>query len=266
MRSLRKYFFVARARIEHQLEHRLAFFLERLRTILILTFLYAVWTTVSRARGSFAGFTHEELITYVCAAHFLRAAVFGTQTRKTAEEISAGRFSVYLTQPVNHFLFCFFREFGEQITLALFALFEIGIFLLVTGERIVLPQSWIIAMFAALGVVGANILYSILTYTVNLVAFWTWESNGPRFLFEWVIELFSGSYIPLRALGDALFSGFQLLPFFYLIYAPIHIYLGADTSEAIRILGVQFLWIVASGSLAVFVWKRGVKRYCGEGI
>lgn len=266
MRSLRKYFFVARARFVNQYAHRLSFCLERLRNILILLFIFGVWTTVSRRSGSFAGFSHEQLVTYVALAHLLRALVFGSQARKTAEEIADGRFSIYLTQPVNHFTLSFFRELGEQISYVISAFVELAVFIVLTRESIVIQSSPQILTIVFLSVILANILYSVLTYSVHLIAFWSYESMGPRFLFEWMIELASGAYVPLKAAGPFMFAALQGLPFFYLIYAPIHIYFGVPPGEAVQIVAIQVFWIIAAGFVSWIVWKRGIRRYCGEGI
>lgn len=106
-----------------------------------------------------------------------------------------------------------------------------------------------------------------MSYAVNLIAFWSREATGPRFLFEWFLEFASGSYFPLTILRPAFFLFLGSLPFIGVMFIPLMIYLGnIGYCDIPAYLTIQAWWILASGVIARVLWKKGLKKYTSEGI
>jgi ABC-2 type transport system permease protein len=90
---------------------------------------------------------------------------------------------------------------------------------------------------------------------------------GPKFLFDWFLEFASGAYFPLDILASGLFAVFASLPFFYLLYFPIQVYLGRlPFRQVAGGIGLQLVWIGLCILGARFVWAKGLMRFTGEGI
>lgn len=263
----KKYLSIFKIGWQRELTYRFNFFLGRIRSIIVLILLYYFWHALSRGSGFFAGYSSVELFTYVFGASILKSIIFGAQSRQTAVEINDGSFSRYLIQPVNHFWFIFWREFAERSIYFLSACLEVVIFILVVKAKIIwqLNIKLILAFFVSL--VLAVFLYFILSYLVSIMAFWSREAMGPRFLFEWILEFASGAYFPLNILPKIFFVLLSFAPFIYLIYFPMSIYLGKyDFWQIITGISMQIIWIITFGLLTLAAWKRGLKKYSGEGI
>ncbi len=264
---MKKYWAVFRISWQKRLEYRFNFFLERLRNIVILLLLYYLWHNLTLASGRFAGYFSPELFTYVFAASLLKSAVFGGQSRTMAQEINNGDFSTYLVKPVNHFLYIFFQELAERSLYLLCAIFEVLIFILLLRPPLFWQSDFKLVGLFLVAVIFALLLYLVLSYLVSLLAFWSREAMGPRFLYEWILEFASGAYFPLNVLSHGFLVFLHFLPFAYLIYFPLSIYLGKLNSGQInQVFLVQLGWIIAAGFLCVWVWHKGLKRYTGEGI
>lgn len=264
---MKKYFWAFKMSFAHTTAYRLNFFIGRLRSVIVFLLFYFVWLTLTRDSGQFAGFTTEELTTYVVLITLLRPLVFGDQSRRIAMDINDGSFSQYLVKPVNHFVFCYFRELAERTLLFFSALVEIFFLSLIFDIHYTAPKNWESVGFFLLGLFFAHILYFVMSYGVNLLAFWSRQAMGPRFLFEWFLECASGLFFPIRILSAAWQSVLALLPFMYLIYAPIGLYLGwFSRSEIQGIFAAQVFFIMLAAIITRIVFRRGLLRYSGEGI
>ena len=264
---MKKYLVAYKISWSHELEYRFNFFMGRLRNVIVLLLLYYVWKSLTYKTGMFAGYSEIELITYVFLVNILRSVIFGVQTRNIASQINQGELSKFLTMPINYFWYNFFLELAQRSIHLLSAIFEVILFALILKVNFFWQFNWqLLGLFLVAGIL-ALFLYYILSYLVSLLAFWSREAMGPRFLFEWFLEFASGAYIPLDILRQAFFIALTWLPFFYLIYFPISIYLGRLTAPQILINFIwQISWIIVLGLLTKFTWQNGLRKYTGEGI
>lgn len=265
--AARKYLTIFKISWQKELEYRFNFILGRLRSITTMLLLYFVWLSLTRKRGLFAGYSQAELVTYVFGISILRSVVFGSQSRQVASDINDGMFSTYLIMPVNFFFRTFSSELAQRTLYAGTAAVEVLLFVFLLKAGLLLQED---AAFLALFGIAAALalaLYFLLSYMISLLAFWSREAMGPRFLFEWFLEFASGAYFPLDILSPGLFAVLGSLPFASIMYFPMQIYLGRLTpAEAGQGILLQMVWIVLFSFLVRWVWKKGLRKYTGEGM
>ncbi len=264
---MNKYIWAFKMSIARVAAYRLDLVMGRIRNIIVLLLLYYVWLTLSAGNGQFAGLSAQELTTYVFLASILRRLLFGGDSRQVSQDINEGRFSLYLTRPINHFVFNYFEELAERVIQVVMSIIEaivIGLILHInffTQTEIVTLTLFVCSAFLA------HILFYIMTYAMSLISFWSRESAGPRYLFDWFLDFAAGSYFPLHILTGIFWQITLFLPFMYLVYAPIMMYLGRLTTEqSVRVLFIQIMSIVFFGFITHIVWGKGLKRYSGDGI
>ncbi len=263
---MRKYWAVFRLSFARIMAYRFNFLLGRLRNVVVMLLLFYVWRSLTLKTGSFAGYTEAELVAYVFGINILRSVIFGAQSRDVAHEINQGYFSKYLAQPVNYFWFNWFRELAQRSVNTLAAVVEVSLFVLILRVDIFTQSSRLLLAACLLSIILAALLYSVISYAVSLLAFWSREAMGPRFLFEWILESASGAYFPLNILSPFWFAVLSRLPFFYLLYLPISIYLGRYGWPQIMLgLTWQLFWLVGFSLLTKVIWDKGLERYSGEG-
>ncbi len=264
---MKKYLTVFRLEVKRKLEYRFNFFLEQLRALIVFILLYSVWTNLTTSNRLFAGYSQIELVTYVVGVTLLYSLMFSQQTRQVAIEINSGTFSQLIIKPLNYFWYNFARECADRILsfffslfslVVLFVLFRYGIFFQTNVETLALfILASVLAMF----------LSCLISFVVNLIAFWSREASGPRFVLEWIVYFTSGQFFPLNILTPVLYGIVVLLPFAYILFVPIQIYLGRLTGiQMWGALAVQIVWIGILALLTRFVWKKGIAHYSGEGI
>jgi ABC-2 type transport system permease protein len=77
----------------------------------------------------------------------------------------------------------------------------------------------------------------------------------------WLVELLSGLLIPMSFFPDRIQNVLAWLPFEHIAYTPLQIYLGKlDHAAALRMLGIQWFWVLALLALAHFWWGRASRK------
>jgi ABC-2 type transport system permease protein len=112
----------------------------------------------------------------------------------------------------------------------------------------------------------AGLLQFFLFEGLSLLSFWVENTYGIRFTMRVIMEVVGGAIIPISFFPQALERVFLLLPFPFVIYLPMRIYLGKISLAGIPLeLMKEAGWIVGFAILNVVLWKRGVRQYVSMG-
>lgn len=261
-----RYLVATRLHLYTVLAYRGNLVLSRFRNIVLLCLLYAVWHEVSKS-SLFSLYTESMIMTYLVGAHVLRAMILDISLSGVSQDIHTGGFSSYLVKPLDHLGMWYARSWGDRIINTLSACLEIGVFLWIINIPLTFPTRGSSYVLVSLMLVLAHVLYFLMSYLVGLFAFWSRESGGPRFLFEWFVQCTSGVLFPLSLVSGWIGEMLIYLPFSSLVYVPIQVFLGTlSISETIVVLSMQCVWIVVTFVGIAIVWKRGLRRYTGDGI
>jgi len=268
LNSMTKYWIVFKNRLSSIFAYRINFFIGRLQGLITIILLYFLWVTLARQTGRFAGFTPEEIANYVLLVNILRSFVFGNQTRQMAGDINKGTFSVNLIKPFSSVAYYYFHELAERTVATLTAILETLILTSLLQIHWVMPANYLTWIYFAFAVILAQLIYFFFSTLLNYLAFWSREAMGPRFLFEWILEFASGAYFPISILiGGIFFSILHQLPFIYMIYHPIMIFLEkGPQSSALDILYGGVIWLLILLILNRVMFNLGIKKYSSEGI
>ena len=114
---------------------------------------------------------------------------------------------------------------------------------------------------------GLGALVNLYVYSlVGSIAFWTVNVWRIISIYGRMADILSGSLFPLDFLPQKAGTLVGLLPFKYIHYAPISIYLGkADISAAFKIIAIQTAWVIILSLLYKWVWGRGLRKYDAVG-
>lgn len=104
------------------------------------------------------------------------------------------------------------------------------------------------------------------TYTLALSAFWTERAHGVVGFGETMLFLLGGTAAPLAFLPEPFRIVGQALPFWSMLGAPADIAAGNLSGTGIlHAYLVQLGWLVALTSMAVAVWRVGIRRFTALG-
>lgn len=263
---MKKYLLVAKNSLAEYFSYRLNFILWRVRVVVTILVSFSLWQAIFKTNSQLFGYRQSQILTYILLLNFINGVVLCTQTMRVASEINTGVLSKFLVQPLNYFAFNFFRDLSDKAINTLFSFLEITLLFLILKPSVILQTNFFLLSFFILATVFASVLYFEISMLLSFIGFWSKEVWAPRFIFYIIIAFLAGTYFPLDILPLSIYNILQFLPFTYLVFFPLKIYLGSIDmvflSKGFLILSawIFLLWIFLN-----YLWREGLKVYTAEG-
>lgn len=259
---LKKYLTVFKLSWENVLEYRFNFLMGRVRSLVLLLTLYFLWTTVFANKANLFGFSRNQIVTYVLGATFLFSFVFVHSMDDIADTIANGRLSLFLLKPINFLGYWFVRRIASRLMQLLTTVAELAVFIILVRPQFFTQLNSEILLLSFVALLSAIVLLTFLDFFAGLASFWTVHAYGPRFVFKMLMEFTSGRFFPLNILPAVLFKLTSFLPFSFLVFFPLNVYLGRLTTyEVCQGLLTQTIWIAVLFVILKVIWSRGLRRY-----
>lgn len=263
---MNKYYWAARNTWEETLTYRFNFLMWRVRNVVLILSLYFLWFSVIPENSRVFGYDQSSILTYVLGTSLISAIVTSNRSYAIGDEINQGNLSNYLIKPMNYFLYWFSRDIGDKLMNLFFSIGEIVLIYLIFHPPLVMQTNPVIILLFIFSVILAVILYFLMNLLLGFVGFWSADVWAPRFIFWVVLSFFAGNYFPLDILSPSIYRIFELLPFSYLIFFPIKVYLGQivmfDIMKGFMITG---FWIILLFILSRLIWSKGLRAYTAQG-
>ncbi len=262
LKSFSKYLTVFKLSWERALLYRFDFLMWRIRSFILLLTLYFLWTNVFVGEATLFGFTREQILAYVLGSTFLSSLVFVHSMDNIANDIADGRLSIYLVKPISFLGYWSVLRTATRLMNVAMTAVELGVFLVFFKLPLFVQFSPKVLTSTFTALLLAIGLFTLLDFLAGLTAFWTLRAYGPRFSFKMLMEFTSGRFFPLNILPAFLFRVLNFLPFSFLVFFPLNVYLGRlSASEIYRGFLIQIIWIAVFSVLLKIVWTKGLRRY-----
>ena len=261
-----KYFYVTKNYLAEYFAYRLNFLLWRVRVIVSVLISYFLWSAIYGNRKQIFNYTKNQMLTYIVLLTFINGIVLATQTQRIAEEINQGTLSNFLIRPMDYFAFNLFRDLADKSINTFFAVIEIVLIILLLKPGFIVQSDPIFLILFIFSLFLSVILYFIISILISFIGFWSREYWAPRFIFFIIIAFMAGTYFPLDIVPQPVYSLIEFLPFTYLVFFPLKIYLGNILlSQILKGFLITLFWIFFLYLFARLVWKKGLKIYTAEG-
>jgi len=263
---MRRYKGIAKAGFKVALAYRFEFFITLITAPVSLIVFYFLWKSIFAYSGEeiIRGFTFNAMVSYYLLNLIVAFFTWSRIERYMEHDIRHGHMIMDLLRPLEYLYSIMIFEFGLT-SLAIFMqavpFFIIGILFFD-----LVMASWINIIFFAISLVLAHVLYFLISYLIGLTAFWFQRIEGLSRAKKPVIHFLSGGLIPLTFLPLALQNISYYLPFQYIRFVPITLYLGSyELAEMFKLLGIQIAWVVILLAIAKLTWMRAFKKFAGAG-
>jgi len=251
---------------QEEAQYRLNYVLSFLSVIFPLLAVVFLWRTIFQDVQLIEGFTESMMITYYVMVALLTNFVSPWILIDMTEEIRDGTLSNYLLQPISYRWYQFFSEMGIHAAYSTVILVVVTGFILLFAVDFHFPTNRLYIALFLVSVALSIVLAAGLTYLFSLSAFWLEEDTGVRYVLNYLVPILMGALIPLALLPEFIYHLVRFLPFKYLLYFPINIFLERVTLSEIGYgILMQILWIGAIYLLVAWVWRRGCRRYTARG-
>jgi len=250
-------------------QYRINFFLEILGGIITAVVILFLWLKIYESSGSIqiGGYSISEMITYIIGGGIISSFVLLTaQGDEIDDDINEGTLSYFLVKPMNSSFYWFVRDQCRKFFTLFLGLSGFLIILIFARSFLVLPQTNTLAFLALFAIFLGGIIHFILFYIFSIISFWLGRTWGFRFMIRVVMEIATGAMIPLSLLPGIWRIIIEAMPFKYLVYFPMQIYLGKiSTTGIIQNLTYEIIWLVGLVFIGWVIWKQGIKRYTAVG-
>jgi ABC-2 type transport system permease protein len=267
--TILKFWFVFKLTWMERLAYRVNFFMEIASGILSSLIVIFLWMAIYRSAGreAIGGYSIREMVTYLLGAGLINSFLLTTaENPETSQNIQDGTLSNLLIQPVSPYGIWFFRDFGAKIFFFTFGLLGYIVVCLFFYRYLVPSLNFGYFFFFLLSLLLASLLQFFMFQSFSLLSFWVENTYGIRFTMRVIMEVLAGAIIPLSFFPGILQKIFLLLPFHFLIYLPMNIYLGKiPLIQAPFELLKEAGWITGFGLLNLFIWRKGVRQYVAYG-
>ncbi len=260
------YWMFMKITVAEYMAYRMNFIMWRVRMVMQTLIFYFLWVAMFTNRTSIYGYTESTMLSYVMLTSFLRTYVLGTTTQQIGSYINEGRLTNYLLRPLHFFRVSFSRDIADKALNAAFSVIELTVLFAILRPAFVIQHDPVFIGLAVLSSLVAVCMFFFISLIVGFVGFWTPEVWAPRFLAFVIIEFFSGALFPVDILSQSFRNLAAVIPFQYLLYFPISVYLGKVTvGTALSGVGIAVGWTVLFYLVARTLWIRGLRVYEAQG-
>ncbi len=226
----------------------------------------AVWLTVANSQGSVRGLTANDFVTYYLTLLIVDQLTSEVTIHFLAYKVQDGTLSSDLLRPVHPVLTGSLVHNLAMKVLNFMVLTPIWVVLAIAFR----PDYSAVTVGSVLLAIPAIVLGFALNFligaTITSLAFWTTRVYSIAEFFYTLAILFSGQFIPLQLMPDAIQAVARYLPYQMCIYVPIEIILNKlPPAEIARDFAVGVIWLVVFAFIFRWMWREGVKRYSAVG-
>lgn len=254
-----------RAAYQKTAVYRLDFWAGQLSNIVMMLAGYYLWLALYENRPAAFGVTASQMTTYGVLGMLLQP-VMGVSSevqRYLAQQVRLGTLETDVMKPVDFVRLLFSRSMGEfLVELLLHGL--PGLLFAALFLDLHAPPTWQTAVSFPLSLLIGYITFFWINLLLGLLAIITLDIRSYTWAFSAIIRFASGQLVPLWLYPPALATLFAILPFQSIFFAPISIYIGAETA-VLPILLRQLAWAIALYFIVRWVWSRLHQRLTIQG-
>lgn len=261
---MRKYYAIAKASIVELAAYPSRFLSSFFIHAVALLFIMLVWSAVYKNRSSVEGYTFTNLVSYMALSLIIRElTASGKVAQSISKHIRRGDLANLLRVPVNFNLYLAARSVSQRAFTVLLPIALLTIATILGSQYFPYPQNF---GFFILSLALAVILNYFMYAVIGSVGFWSVSVWGFISLYGRVADVLNGSVFPLDFLPLQLMQIVDKLPFKYMHYAPLSIYLGrVGDKQAIQTIIIQIVWLIIIGTIYKIVWSKGIKKFDSVG-
>ena len=246
--------------------YRFHFYVTLITSPLQLVIYYFLWDAIFNYSGKdiIQGFTFEGIIAYYALNMIVGFFTWSGVDEWLEQAVRQGNLLNQLLKPFKVIYFYFFNILGINslgIILEMVPFFLIIIF--VFGVKVA-PLFYFI--FFLISIILALVLTFLISYLVGMTAFWFKRIGGIRRVKRALLVFLSGGMIPLTFFPETFQKVFSFLPFQYIRFVPINIYLETYSyMKTLTLIGVQIIWILILYLIAELIWYKAFRKFAGAG-
>lgn len=247
------------------LAYRLRYYTGIVTYFIYVSVYYFIWRAIFANSSHIEGFDFAQILTYISVGWIIRSFYYNNIDQDLATQVTEGSLVVNLIKPVNVQLLMIARALGESV-------FRLA--LLTVPTTVVLFLVYPVRRPASLGHFAAFLVSSILSFfivaginfAVGTLAIRLKSILGLLRAKYFLLELFSGLLLPISFFPPIFQKMLAAMPFQYISYIPVLLYLGKISgAKILQQLALQLFWVVAMLALGHVMWRWSSRKITIQG-
>ena len=233
--------------------------------MLYLLIQFSIWQALYATQAMVEQVSLPQMLTYCVINQLVRCFMDDYIGTNLGNKIRSGEIGGDFVRPINLKLYLIADQIGNSSYAFCFNFIPIVIITALCGS-FTLPASVFHGVAFVVSLVLGILLNYLIGYALGLIAFWVKNGGYISWLMRAMTNLFGGTVIPFWFYPSGLQKIAMLLPFRYITFEPISIYLGQTAGmEILSAIGIQLFWIVAVYLLGRLMWSKAEKRVVVQG-
>ncbi|MBN1274879.1 ABC-2 family transporter protein [Candidatus Woesearchaeota archaeon] len=227
---------------------------------------YFLWKAIFTYSGQdvINGYTLQEMVTYYVIVMLVGFITYSQVDEWIEYEVVHGHMVNAMMKPLSYFKWHLYNTLGMNSLGIIIQIIPVMLVGLALGLKAPSPGNLPLLIIA---ITIAAALYHLLTYLTGLAAFWLLRIRGLRRSRRVIVAFLSGSMLPLTFFPAGMQKVFSFLPFTFMRFTPVQIYMGkVAAAEAVLGLCIGLAWVLALYLVTRWVWERAFKKFSGAGI
>lgn len=247
------------------LAYRLRYYTGVVTYFIYVSVYYFIWKAIFAHSSRIEGFDFSQILTYIAVGWIIRSFYFNNIDQEMASAVMEGKLSMDLIKPVNTQMMYIAQALGESVfRLALLTTPTALLLYLVFPLRRPASALHFAGFFASAMLsffIVAGINFAVGTFAIRLKSI-----LGLLRAKYFLLELFSGLLIPISFFPQVFQKAFSVMPFQYISYVPVLIYLGKIEGTAIlESLALQVFWIALLFAIGDAMWRWSSRKITIQG-
>ena len=267
MNRFKKYQAIFSISLQESLQFRGQMFFWMLLEMCQLLAIILVWRAIFKRQASVEVYRFQQIGTYYISVFMVESLTAAHNEYNMEDIVRTGKLTKYLTRPMSFFWYRWANNMAWRVLRLLTTVPVYIIIFYLFRQYVVFPTSNALLRFI-LTVCLSFILYFLVSYMISYIAFWLLKITSLINLIRYsLLQILSGFLIPLDLFPKWFITLTDYLPFKYLIYFPVKVYLGQVSGPAFwhGVLMI-LLWITVLGILVKVIWPFALRKYEAVGI
>jgi ABC-2 type transport system permease protein len=226
-----------------------------------------IWQAVFSSRTTLNGLTLSQMLMYYGVSAIIYYLIMDFADWNLQMLIHTGRFLTFMLRPVSHRFFALSQKVGHRMLG--FILEFIPVYLLF--YFVFKIRLWpVFPLWAVISILLSFIMMFLVDYCVGISAFWLTRTGGVRRMFFLLRDICAGTLLPLTFFPGPLQKVLFVLPFQFITYVPVRVFLGSYELAGIslpipQIVGLQALAVLGMLAVSEILWRLGIRKFTGVG-
>jgi len=254
------YWEIAKKHFKMNWIYRSNFYMRIIGNLLYFFIEINVWQALYKSDVLVGGISLAQMITYIIITDLISSFSGSNITYTIASQVKDGTIGNELAKPIDYKMLHLAQTVGRNVMMTLCVTIP-AVILMGIIYGLELPSNLLtFGLFLVSAVLGLAIHYTI-EFLFGILAFWLKTAEYSAFLMGACSALFSGGIVPLWFYPEFLRNIAFVLPFRFMTFEPLAIYLGTySTPEILTVLLMQLLWFIGLTVLERVLW-RNVQKY-----